>query len=140
MGGANVGPEFTSTEYLALMKLVEEEIKNYGDQVGGTLSNFKEVLTAAVVDSGRWKKWLQPDERGKDFQALNLERQDWLLQTGSRYIWTHPAVVEARKKLYTNLSTKTFDPDEYVVDQIAKVIEKYIFAFNLKNSITKLGL
>ncbi len=39
-----------------------------------TPSRFFEALTDAVVESGRWQKWLQPDEPD-DFDALTPERR-----------------------------------------------------------------
>lgn len=124
MGGANVGPEYTEEEYRALMDLVELEQKRSMD------SGLREALFDAVVDSGRWKKWLQPGEESHGFEALSDERQQWLLRTGSRYIWTAPNVVEARRRLYDNLRDYR-NADAYVVWRIKTSILKYYHAFNL---------
>ena len=134
MGGANVGPEFTAEEYLALHDMDARERQLCRDRRDLHASDFMGVLEQAVVDSGRWKKWLQPDERGLDFTVLSPERRSWLAQTGARYIWTAPAVKEARQRLYCNLGEIMPDPGEYVVDRIAAAIEKYIKAFNLVDS------
>ncbi len=130
MGGANVGPEFTSEEYLALhdLELKETALCRYR---GLKPSGFAWALQNAVVASGRWKKWLQPDERGLDFEALTPARRDWLLQTGARYIWTEPSVVAARQQLYARLTPALPDPHGYVVDRIALAIDRYINHFNL---------
>jgi tagatose-1,6-bisphosphate aldolase non-catalytic subunit AgaZ/GatZ len=130
MGGANVGPEFTMAEYGALMYLVADEAKLAG---AGKVrpSRFKESLTQAVVDSGRWKKWLHPDEQGKDFAQLTPDRQDWLTQTGCRYIWTAPVAAAARSALYKNLATNGVEGEPRVVRAIAEVIAGYIKKFNL---------
>jgi tagatose-1,6-bisphosphate aldolase non-catalytic subunit AgaZ/GatZ len=130
MGGANVGPEFTMAEYAALMELLETEDKL---SAAGRVkpSDFKAALTGAVVESGRWKKWLQKDEEGKTFDELSADRRDWLTQTGCRYIWTAPGVVEARKALYDNVAKAGVNGNDYVVDAIVKVINVYIDKFNL---------
>jgi D-tagatose-1,6-bisphosphate aldolase subunit GatZ/KbaZ len=135
MGGANVGPEFTMAEYEGLMALVEEEKRLAAT---GTLreSRFKQTLTKAVVESGRWKKWLHKDEAGKDFYALAVDRQDWLTQTGCRYIWTNEAVVAARRTLYSNMAANGIDADAKVVSGIVAVIERYIGKFNLAGLVT----
>jgi len=136
MGGANVGPEFTAEEFNSLKDLQEKEnalLKSMGHLKP---SGFMEALKNAVIDSNRWRKWLQPEEIGKDFDDLVTERQLWLLQTGSRYIWTVPEVVEARRVLYTNLANVSPDPGEFVVDRIAQIIDKYITKFNLFNSVS----
>jgi D-tagatose-1,6-bisphosphate aldolase subunit GatZ/KbaZ len=136
MGGANVGPEFTTEEYLALSALVKKEeiLCRYRSRLEP--SNFLPVLEHAIVSSGRWKKWLQPDEAGKSFAELTAERRLWLVQTGARYVWTVPAVVTARRTLYSNLQAVMPDPNQYVVERIANSIDRYINAFNLFDSLT----
>ena len=126
MGGANVGPGFADIEYQALMELVSLEQKL------GKSSDFQETLRRAVVQSGRWKKWLQPDEQGKAFDQLAPERQEWLVRTGSRYVWTKPEVEIARGQLYYNVSAYC-DPDAFVVWRIKSDILEYMHAFNLIN-------
>jgi len=138
MGAANVGPEFTAEEYIALRELEDEEqASNSKDQV--SQSKFMATLQKVVVESGRWKKWILPGEEGAPFDELSAARKDWLLKTGSRYIWTNDEVVAARNCLYLNLRDRMVDPHSYVVEKITRAIEKYIKAFNLHNSITTLG-
>ncbi len=138
MGGANVGPEFTAEEFTALSELEDQE-RVIIVKTGMERSNFMETLKKVVVESGRWKKWLLPGEEKLAFDELSDERMNWLLKTGSRYIWTNREVVTARDRLYQNLSEKMVDPHIYVVEKITRSIEKYIKAFNLQNSITTLG-
>lgn len=135
MGGANVGPEFTTAEYLALRDLTRKEAALCRTNPGVTPSRFLGVLEQAVVDSGRWKKWLQPAEKGLGFGELSPERREWLLQTGARYIWTQASVQEARQQLYHNLAGVMPDPHGYVVDRIVSAIDRYINAFGLFNSV-----
>jgi tagatose-1,6-bisphosphate aldolase non-catalytic subunit AgaZ/GatZ len=133
MGGANIGPEFTEREYFGLMKLVEEENKlSVNDP-----SEFKEILTRAVIDSGRWKKWLQSNEKNKDFNDLESDRKEWLTRTGCRYIWAKPEVIKARKKLYDNLKNVFENPEKLVLDEIGEAIKKYLDSFNLKDIIDR---
>ena len=139
MGGANVGPEFTAEEFLALKDLSSKETTLLGHRRALKPSCFMEVLKTVVVDSNRWKKWLEPHEAGLAFDDLRRERQLWLLQTGSRYIWTHPAVAASRQRLYQNLEGIIPDPHRYVVDRIAAVIDRYITRFNLFDSQEYLG-
>lgn len=137
MGGANVGPEFTAAEYLALQDLERKE-----QAMARTLrlqpSGFMQALEDAVVASGRWQKWLQPDERGRDFAALSPQRRQWLAQTGARYIWTQPGVLAARDCLYLNLQPALGDPHDIVVDCIAQVMQTYVGAFNLRNAMERM--
>ena len=154
MGGANVGPEFTAEEYLALADLCakEEDLS----RSRGTIepSAFLAVLEQAVFESGRWQKWLQPGEYrdegtgaqgsgasidyGQVWAELTAERRSWLTQTGARYIWTAPSVLTAREVLYRNLGLIISDPHQVVVDRIAGAMEKYVVAFHLFDSLSLL--
>jgi D-tagatose-1,6-bisphosphate aldolase subunit GatZ/KbaZ len=139
MGGANVGPEFTAAEYLALQDLAAKEQDLLRGHPGLSISNFMAVLEGAVVVSGRWQKWLSPGERGLEFTGLSPARRAWLAQTGARYIWTDPAVVAARQLLYRNLEAVLPDPHGYVVDRIVQAIDRYIVAFHLFDSLALLS-
>jgi tagatose-1,6-bisphosphate aldolase non-catalytic subunit AgaZ/GatZ len=124
MGGANVGPEFTQEEHEALMDLVRLERKVGKD------SGLEEALQRALVESGCWKKWLQPDEEGTPFEELEEERRRWLVRTGSRYVWTDARVETARQTLYENLAPYC-DPEAFVLWRIKTAVMKYFHAFNL---------
>ncbi len=124
MGGANVGPEFTEEEYKALMDLVALEKKI------GKASGLKKALREAVVESGRWKKWRHADEEGRAFNELDEERQNWLIRTGSRYVWSDREVSTARARLYENLDGYR-DAEGYVLWRIKQSMMKYYHAFNL---------
>ncbi len=139
MGGANVGPEFTAAEYQALADLCAREADLCRARPEVRPSDFMAVLEQAVLDSGRWQKWLTPEERGRSFAELSPDRRAWLVQTGSRYVWAQPAVVRARSVLYENMGLVHPDPHQYVVDRIARVMEKYVVAFHLFDSLTLLG-
>jgi D-tagatose-1,6-bisphosphate aldolase subunit GatZ/KbaZ len=132
MGGANVGPEFTATEYLALADLCEKERDLCRSRPGTVPSQFMAVLESAVLESGRWRKWLHGGETGWD--DLSTDRRSWLTQTGARYVWTLPEVVLARQSLYDSLSRVIRDPHQYVVDRIAQSMEKYVLEFRLFDS------
>ena len=139
MGGANVGPEFTATELQALRELCARETQLVSQGTVDLASGFEDSLRTAVIESNRWRKWLTADEMAhvageRGFDALALERQEWLVSTGARYVWTHPSVLAARGRLHDNLRGTLEDPNGFVVDRIVKNIQKYIDAFNLKDS------
>ncbi len=135
MGGANIGPEFTTEEYQALIDLSAKEKMLGKTRTGMQPSGILHTLEQAVIRSRRWEKWLQPDEQGKPFSDLAPERQRWLVQTGARYVWSDPEVVRARQQLYEHLSAVMVDPHQYVVNRIARAIDKYVNAFNLFDAI-----
>jgi len=133
MGAANVGPEFTMSEYDALIELEQVEIKLYDEGCIAQQSNIKKVLWKLVYESNRWIKWLHDDEEGKTFDELSQERRTWLVKTGSRYIWQHPEALVARYKLYENLKKRGIDAEEVVLERIEHDMDKYYYAFNLVN-------
>ncbi|MDD2764631.1 MAG: class II D-tagatose-bisphosphate aldolase, non-catalytic subunit [Opitutaceae bacterium] len=139
MGGANVGPEFTEIEHDALMELEARERKTLGSHASTQSSGIGRALEAAVVDSGRWRKWLQPGETGRDFHALSPERRAWLVRTGCRYIWTQAGVREARSRLHANLQAQGVDSEAFVVGRIADRIAKYCRAFNLEGLLDEIS-
>ncbi|MBW7997908.1 MAG: class II D-tagatose-bisphosphate aldolase, non-catalytic subunit [Candidatus Glassbacteria bacterium] len=138
MGGANVGPEFTEAEYFSLKKLAMSESEFVGQGKLGSESGLMEALENAVVASGRWEKWRQAAERGKDFSELAPERREWLVRTGCRYIWTDPGVLEARRQLYANLSGMGIDAENEVIDGIIRAMDKYFEKFNLSGTIPRI--
>ena len=135
MGGANVGPEFTAVECEALADLEARERALPAGQGSAPPSGMMQALQDAVVDSNRWRKWLQPNEIGLPFASLAPERRAWLVSTGARYVWTDARVLAARTSLYANLAAVMDDPAEYVVDRIAGAVEHYLEAFNLVDSL-----
>jgi tagatose-1,6-bisphosphate aldolase non-catalytic subunit AgaZ/GatZ len=139
VGGANVGPEFTSVELAALEELTAREADMARGRPGLQRSDFMAALRQAVVDSGRWRKWLQPGEQALPFDDLAPARRRWLVSTGARYVWTAEPVQEARRRLYDNLAAVMPDPASFVIDRIAQAIEHYITAFRLFDILTLIG-
>ena len=124
MGGANLGPGLSAAEYDALNDLVHLESQLDAD------SGLPEALRTAIVDSGRWKKWLHPEEEGLAFTALPDDRQRWLMRTGSRYVWSNASVREARERLYANVAPCR-DADAFVQWRVRSEILRYMHAFHL---------
>ncbi|MEG1644927.1 MAG: class II D-tagatose-bisphosphate aldolase, non-catalytic subunit [Alistipes sp.] len=133
MGAANVGPEFTMSEYDALAELEALESKLEVRNAIAQPSHMTATLKRLVYESNRWQKWLQADEKGCDFHALKAERQTWLVKTGCRYIWQAPEALVARQRLYDNLSRIGYAPEEVVLGRIERDMDKYFQAFNLVN-------
>jgi D-tagatose-1,6-bisphosphate aldolase subunit GatZ/KbaZ len=131
MGAANVGPEFTVSEYEALLEAEQIEKELFESKRIAIASNIGVLLSQAVINSNRWKKWLQPDEIGIEFNAISAERKHWLISTGCRYIWQNPEVVISRYQLYENLERNGINAEEIVLSRIQRDMDKYFRAFNL---------
>ncbi|BBE20220.1 tagatose-6-phosphate kinase AgaZ [Aquipluma nitroreducens] len=133
MGGANVGPEFTISEYDGLMELEKLEIQYFNSGKIARCSDIGVILYQAVVHSGRWKKWIQSGEDAANFESIRSERKEWLISTGCRYIWQNAEVLAARAQLYSNLENRGIQAEGIVLSNIECAMDKYFAAFNLKN-------
>ena len=131
MGAANVGPEFTMSEYRALCELEAVEKRLEAESRVAVLSNMRNTLLEAVHASHRWEKWLHEDEQGKDLNELSPQRQDWIVATCCRYIWQQAAPLAARGFLYDNLKRCGIDAESVVLGRIERDMDKYFRAFNL---------
>ena len=131
MGAANVGPEFTISEYRALCELEQLEKKLYAEGKVAVPSHMRDILLEEVHESHRWEKWLHQDEQGKDLAELTPDRQDWIVATCCRYIWQQPRTLAARGFLFSNLQRLGYDPEEVVLSRIERDMDKYFRAFNL---------
>jgi tagatose-1,6-bisphosphate aldolase non-catalytic subunit AgaZ/GatZ len=133
MGAANVGPEFTITEYNGITELEKLEKHYFEEGKIARCSDIGLILRDAVIQSGRWKKWLQECEDAENFENISMERQQWLISTGCRYIWQNAEVLAARAHLYYNLGSHGILAEEIVLSNIECAMDKYFAAFNLKN-------
>ena len=131
MGAANIGPEFTEREYDGLIELVKIEETLFEEGIIAKKSEMKDRLWEAVIDSGRWVKWVNENESSEDFYSLTHERQVWLVKTGCRYIWENTEVIAARTKLYNNMQLNGIKAEDIVLIPIEQAMERYFYAFNL---------
>jgi D-tagatose-1,6-bisphosphate aldolase subunit GatZ/KbaZ len=131
MGAANIGPEFTEMEYDALIELEIIQQMLFGEGKVAKPVEMKKALWEAVINSGRWRKWLQKDENPNDFYANTYERQEWLIKTGCRYIWENPEVAATRARLYQNIIMQGIDPAAIVESSIESAMDRYFYKFNL---------
>lgn len=133
MGAANVGPEFTISEYDALEELEGIEKNLYDEGRIALLSGMTKTVENLVVESGRWTKWVEEGESSEDFYSIGKDRRQWLVSTGARYIWQNPAALAARHTLYDNLKENGIEAEDIVLSNIEKDIDKYFNAFNIVN-------
>lgn len=124
VGGANVGPGLSAVEAAAVRDLAALETRL------GQESGVVDALRTAVVESGRWRKWLHPSEQGCSFDDLPENRQRWLVNTGSRYVWAEPDVQGARAQLYENVAPYR-SAEAFVQWRLKTAILHYMHAFNL---------
>jgi len=131
MGAANVGPEFTEMEYDGLLELAGIEKSLFEKHLVPKTSNIKEVIWKTVIDSQRWKKWVNGTESTVDFYANSPKRQNWMIKTCARYIWENPEVLATRDKLFKNIENHGINAEEVLITHIEKAMERYFYKFNL---------
>ena len=131
MGAANIGPEFTEMEYNALIELEKIQQKLFEDGKVAKPVRMKKMLWDSVIKSGRWQKWIQTDENPNDFYANSIERQEWLIKTGCRYIWEVPEVVSTRARLMQNINLLGINAEAIIESSIESAMDRYFYKFNL---------
>ncbi len=129
VAAANVGPEFTALEFDGFNELAALEQDLYLSNEIAKPSEFKVALEKAVLDSGRWKKWLRTGE--KDLDSISSDRKELIIKTSARYVWAKPEVMVAQNKLYRNLEQNGYEPEEWILLKIEKAMDRYFRAFNL---------
>lgn len=137
---ANVAPEFGVAETSACLKLAKKEEKI--DPKAGPKSNFIPLIQKAVLKEERWRKWLLKEEKQltKEEIIKNKKRLEEITQISGHYVFHHPQIRRARKRLFENLKQNKIvrSPEEEVKSAVKKKIKKYIRAFNLKGTTTQI--
>lgn len=125
IGGANIGPGLAAHEVSALAA-IETQCKRAGRD-----PLFVTTLFDALDKSGRWKKWVDAGVDGSLADVPDVRRQ-WLLQTGSRYVFQDPAVRQARQHLAATADELLGIQTETAVrDRLRRVLLRFYQAFNL---------
>ncbi len=135
--GANFGPSFAHTETAACLELAAQEAQ----AVGGT-SEFHERLAEAAFDCGRWRKWLLPEHKGIDDEAIRSDSElfDETVRVAGHYVLDEPAVAAARQQMYHNLQTAgvVAEGERYVVDSIKAFIGEHAKSLGLVGITSRL--
>ncbi len=109
---ANIGPEFGTRETLALIGLLDEY----------NLKNLKEKLLKLAYESKKWEKWMLPETKATDYEKAVI---------AGHYVFSDPAFIDLKKEAQKNLNGKFKDIDAYLVEEIKKVILRYLKNFRL---------
>jgi len=134
---ANTGPEFSTVEIKAYLKLGDMEREAVKQRRLKSPSNFIFVLRQRALESGRWRKWLEKNQAhltrediAKDSKMLN----DITIVSG-RYVIDEELVRREKEKLFQNLKNLKIvaDPEREIIQTITKSMLRWIDAFNLKD-------
>jgi len=135
--GANVGPSFASAQTRAYLKLASLEERT----VGKDTSTLFRVMAEAVLREAPFSKWLR---KGDDWTAEALRKTPAQLSAvtlvAGHYTYTCDDVRAAIVKMFGNLhSVGAIEACEaYVLASVKAAIMRYVDAFNLRGSTSKL--
>lgn len=134
---ANVGPCFAAAQTRALLDLADWEEKRLGDNG----SDLYQIMSLAVLEKAPFGKWLREGDRwtAEGLKGMRAELRAVTLVAG-RYVYYDEKVKEATTKLYRNLKERGIvaDPETHVISAVKKAIMRYVDAFNLRGSTSRI--
>ena len=134
---ANVGPSFAAEQTGALLSLAEIEER----KIGKNSSNLYEIMSEAVLEKAPFHKWLRNENKWTvdDLQEKSAELRAVTVVCG-HYVYYEEKVKEAIGRLYSNLKKYGLfeNPEGYVIKAVKKAIMRYVDAFNLRGSTSKI--
>ena len=135
--GANVGPSFASAQTRAYLKLASLEERT----VGKDTSNLFRFMAEAVLREAPFSKWLRKDD---DWTAEALRKMPAQLSAvtfvAGHYTYACDDVKAAIVKMFDNLhgAGAIDDCEAYILASVKAAIMRYVNAFNLRGSTSKL--
>ena len=134
---ANVGPSFAAEQTKALLSLAAMEEK----KIGKDSSNLYQVMSEAVLEKALFHKWLRKEDEWTvdELPAMPAELRAVTVVCG-HYVYYDEKVREAIGKLYSNLKKNELleNPEAYVTKTVKKAIMRYVDAFNLRGSTSRI--
>lgn len=134
---ANVGPSFAAAQTRALLDLADLEAK----EMGKDSSNLYNIMSRTVLEKAPFHKWLRKGDKWNRDELKNMpaELRAVTLVAG-HYTYYDQKVKKAITKLYNNLGKNDIfkNPEGYVVSAVRNAIMRYVDAFNLRGSASKI--
>lgn len=135
---ANVGPSFAAEQTRALLSLAGIEEK----KIGKESSNLYEIMSQTVLEKAPFHKWLRKGDKWTvdELQEKSAELRAVTVVSG-HYVYYDKKVKEAINRLYNNLKRHGLfeNPEVYVMESVKKAIMRYVDAFNLRGSTSKIN-
>ena len=134
---ANVGPSFAAEQTGALLALAEIEQR----KIGKDSSNLYQVMSEAVLEKAPFHKWLRKQDEWTvdELQEKSAELRAVTVVCG-HYVYYDEKVKEAIGRLCNNSKKCGLfeNPEAYVMESVKKAIMRYVDAFNLRGSASKI--
>lgn len=134
---ANVGPSFAAEQTRALLGLAAIEER----KIGKDSSNLYQVMSEAVLEKAPFHKWLRKEDEWTvdELQEKSAELRAVTVVCG-HYVYYDEKVKEAIDSLHNNLKKNELleNPEAHVMKAVKKAIMRYVDAFNLRGSTSKI--
>ncbi len=134
---ANVGPSFAAAQTRALLDLAGLEEK----EIAKDSSNLYDIMSLAILEKSPFDKWLR---KGDEWTKRKLKDMPAQLRTttlvAGHYVYYDQKVKRAIAKLYNNLRKSDIlkEPETYVMSAVRDAIMRYVDAFSLRSSTSKI--
>ena len=134
---ANVGPSFAAAQTRALLDLTDLEEK----KITKGRANLYNIMSQVVLEKAPFGKWLR---KGDEWTVARLREMPAELRAvtvvAGHYVYYDEKVKRVITKLYNNLRKSNIleSPESCVISAIRKAIMRYIDAFNLQGSTSKI--
>ena len=133
--GANTGPEFSTVESEALLRLGELEERAFRRGKIKEKSGFLGLIEKKSLACERWRKWLSEEEKKFTCEDIRKDREKMrkIILVSGRYVYDDPEVKEGREKLFLNLKNKGIvsNPSKAVNGEIEGSLRRWARDFNL---------
>ncbi len=133
----NVGPSLAAEETRALLGLAEIEKR----KIGTDSSNLYEVMSETVLEKAPFHKWLRKEDKWtvNELRSMLAELRAVTVVCG-HYVYYDEKIRESINGLYSNLKRHGLseNPEAYVMEAAKKAIMRYVDAFNLRGSTSKI--
>jgi hypothetical protein len=110
-------------------------------KIGKDNSKLYQVMSQAVLERAPFHKWLKKEDKWTvdELQERSAELRAATVVCG-HYVYYDEKTREAINRLYSNLKRHGLfeNPEAYVMEVVKKAIMRYVDAFNLRGSTSKI--
>ena len=140
VSSSNVAPEFGVIETRSYLLLADFEKRLSSMGLIEKTSDTADILRRAAVETGRWRKWMLPEQADLKVEEV-LKDQDLtylIADISGHYTFEIPEVASALKQMLDQLENVNVPARRFVLDSIKRSIGRYVSAYNLRGLTTKL--
>ena len=140
VSSSNVAPEFGVVETRAYLQLAAFEDTLTEMHIIGKASGLADVLRKAAVETGRWRKWMLPEQAKLSVEDVlkDQELTHLIADISGHYTFESPAVAPVLQTLLDQLEAAGIPARRYVLDNLKRSVGRYVSAYNLRGLTSRL--